>query len=168
MVSQELLPLRLTAQVLGGAPAPEPYELLVLKDGEPLTAAPVAGDDFRLPFASTGPGRYRLQLQRGSVIEGVSSPIYVERAGGAGRPETPGSSVPGGRRRERARRDEEPERRRREQGATQPTPRREAVSDAESVDDPLAFTGGRIAPLAALGLSLLAAGIVLRRRRLTP
>nr|MBA2644667.1 CehA/McbA family metallohydrolase [Solirubrobacterales bacterium] len=39
-----------TARVLGASPGPEPYELIVLKDGRPLSAAPVTGDDFSLPF----------------------------------------------------------------------------------------------------------------------
>ena len=70
-----------TARVLGAGPSaarPGDYELFVLKDGAPLLATPVAGDDFTFPFSSVGNGRYRLQLQRGSAIEAVSSPIYVE------------------------------------------------------------------------------------------
>ncbi len=73
-----------TARVIGagpGAARPGTYTLFVLKDGLPLLAVPVTGDDFSFPFPSTGPGRYRLQVQRESAIEAVSSPIWVEGAG---------------------------------------------------------------------------------------
>jgi hypothetical protein len=72
-----------TARVLGAGPSaarPGDYELFVLKDGAPLLGAPVTGDDFTFPFPGAGPGRYRLQLQRDTAIEAVSSPIYVEPA----------------------------------------------------------------------------------------
>ena len=65
--------------MLDGAPGAVragPNELTVLKDGKtPVRTAPVTSDDFRLAFDSTGPGRYRLQLTRGTTIEAVSSPI---------------------------------------------------------------------------------------------
>ena len=73
-----------TARVTGagpGAARPGAYTLFVLKDGLPLLAAPVTGDDFSFPFSSAGPGRYRLQVQRGSAIEAVSSPIWLEPKG---------------------------------------------------------------------------------------
>ena len=73
-----------TARVLGAGPSaarPGTYTLFVLKDGLPLLAAPVTGDDFSFPFPSAGPGRYRLQVQRGSAIEAVSSPIWLEPLG---------------------------------------------------------------------------------------
>ncbi len=73
---------RFTAQVLGGgltASPPGPRQLIVIKDGVPLRSTPVTSDEFELDFRSSGTGRYRLQLQRGSVIEAVSSPIYLER-----------------------------------------------------------------------------------------
>ena len=73
-----------TARVMGagpGAARPGAYQLFVLKDGLPLLAVPVTSDDFSLPFASAGAGRYRLQVQRDSAIEAVSSPIWVEDDG---------------------------------------------------------------------------------------
>jgi len=88
-------PVDFTARVLGAGPRPRPpelpYTLLVVKDGKPLRTVPVTRDDFAYRFRSTGPGRYRLQLQRGTTIEALSSPIYVERGtsgdgGGGGRP----------------------------------------------------------------------------------
>ncbi len=75
--------VQFTARVLGAGPGavrPGDYELYVFKDGAPLLAAPVTSDDFTFPFPGVGPGRYRLQVQRDSAIEAVSSPIYVEPA----------------------------------------------------------------------------------------
>ena len=83
-------PVDFTARVLGGGPRPRPpelpYTLLVVKDGEPFRTVPVTRDDFAYRFRSAGPGRYRLQLQRGTTIEALSSPIYVEgsTSGGGG------------------------------------------------------------------------------------
>jgi hypothetical protein len=73
-----------TARVLGagpGATRPGPYVLFVLKDGLPLLSVPVTSDDFSFPFPSAGAGRYRLQVQRGSAIEAVSSPIWLDTGG---------------------------------------------------------------------------------------
>ncbi len=73
---------RFRARVIGAAPGSgEPYELTVVKDGEPIVGVPVTSGDFVLPFESTGPGRYRLQLQRSTRIEALSSPIYLEAPG---------------------------------------------------------------------------------------
>jgi len=89
-----------TARVIGagpGATRPGAYTLFVLKDGLPLLAAPVTADDFAFPFPSAGPGRYRLQVQRESAIEAVSSPIWVESQGYArpkGAPQLQLSLVP--------------------------------------------------------------------------
>jgi hypothetical protein len=68
---------------------PGDYELFVLRNGLPYLTVPIPpiGDEFELPFASVGPpARYRLQVQRGSSIEAVSSPIYVEPLDGYARP----------------------------------------------------------------------------------
>ena len=73
-----------TARVMGAGPnaaRPGTYTLFVLKDGLPLLSAPITSDDFSFPFPGTGPGRYRLQVQRESAIEAVSSPIWVETGG---------------------------------------------------------------------------------------
>ena len=73
-----------TARVTGagaGAARPGSYTLFVLKDGVPLLAVPVTGDDFSFEFPETGAGRYRLQVQRETAIEAVSSPIWVEPRG---------------------------------------------------------------------------------------
>jgi len=66
------------ARVIGANADPEPYELVVLKDREPLYVVPVTSADFKYRFPSAGPGRYRLQLQRGTAIEGLTSPIWLE------------------------------------------------------------------------------------------
>jgi hypothetical protein len=52
--------------------------LLVHRDGDPFRSLPVTGADFTTTFEAPAPGRYRLQLQRGSAIDTVSSPIYLE------------------------------------------------------------------------------------------
>ena len=75
------------ARVLGAAPGSGPggsYELNVVKNGAPLRTVPVTSNDFRFAFNSNGPGRYRLQLMRGTAMEAVSSPIYVTAPGGGG------------------------------------------------------------------------------------
>jgi hypothetical protein len=66
------------ARVLGGAGR----ELLVVKDGSTIQATPVEGDDFGHSFTASRPGRYRLQLQRSSTIESVSTPIWLEPGDG--------------------------------------------------------------------------------------
>ncbi len=77
-----------TARVLNleeaRAARPGSYSLLVFRDGEPLLTFPIppTGDSQRFEFPSVGPGRYRLQVQRESAIEAVSSPIYHERPRG--------------------------------------------------------------------------------------
>lgn len=63
-----------TARVLDGSG----LQLIVFKGRNPMTTVPVTSDDFTLPFKSSGPGRYRLQLQQASRIETVSSPIYLQ------------------------------------------------------------------------------------------
>jgi hypothetical protein len=73
-----------SARVIGGGPGavrPGSYTLFVLKDGAPLLSVPVTSADFTFDFPEVGDGRYRLQLQRESAIEAVSSPIWVEPAG---------------------------------------------------------------------------------------
>jgi hypothetical protein len=66
------------ARVIGGEPGAEPLELVVFKDREPIHVVPVTGSDFKFRFGSQGPGRYRIQVQRGSAIEGLTSPIWLE------------------------------------------------------------------------------------------
>jgi hypothetical protein len=70
------------ARVIGGIsrtlPSNGPVELQIVKDGVPIESATVTSDDFSLPFNTTDHGRYRLQVQQGSALEVVSSPIYFE------------------------------------------------------------------------------------------
>jgi hypothetical protein len=68
-----------TTRVLGGPGR----TLHVIKDGRVLRSAGVTGGAFTLRFPDAGPGRYRLQLNRGTTIEAASSPIYLEPGGGA-------------------------------------------------------------------------------------
>jgi hypothetical protein len=67
-----------SARVMGGAGR----TLFVVRDGAVLRTAGVTGQDFTLRFRAARPGRYRLQLQRGTTIETVSSPIYLEPGAG--------------------------------------------------------------------------------------
>jgi hypothetical protein len=161
---------RFTARVLGGAPGsiaarPDPLTLLVLRDGVPVRPpAPVTSDDFELAFEATDPGRYRLQVMRGTAIEAVSSPIYLEATGadapggGAG----DGTGGTGGRDGERRAQD----------GPAEPiarAPRSDAGDDpVQSLSDggggELPFTGLALTTLALLGAGLVCAGARLRRR----
>ncbi len=79
-----------TARVLGADPALA-FQLVVVKDGLPILVVPVLSRDFTLPFPSLGAGRYRLQLQRLTAIEGVTSPIWLDRSAG---PEPPRADPP--------------------------------------------------------------------------
>ncbi len=54
-----------------------PYELQLLRGREVIRTQPVVGSEATLSLAGAGPGRYRLQLMRGTAIETVSSPIWV-------------------------------------------------------------------------------------------
>lgn len=71
-----------TARVIGGIsrtmPSSGPVQLLIVKNGVTIQTATVTSDDFALPFTASEHGRYRLQVQQGSAIEVVSSPIYFE------------------------------------------------------------------------------------------
>ena len=67
------------------------YTLFVLRDGELFEAVPIpaGGDSFTHRFESAGPpARYRLQVERTTTgaasIEALSSPIYLDPAGGDG------------------------------------------------------------------------------------
>ncbi|MBN1530284.1 MAG: CehA/McbA family metallohydrolase [Thermoleophilaceae bacterium] len=52
--------------------------LQIIKDGVIATTVPITSDDFRYRFDAAGPGRWRLQVMRGAIIETVSSPIWVK------------------------------------------------------------------------------------------
>jgi hypothetical protein len=65
---------RFRARVIGGSGR----QLLVVKDGVTVATVPVTSDDFVYRFRGDGSGRWRLQLMRGSLIDDVSSPIWIE------------------------------------------------------------------------------------------
>jgi hypothetical protein len=67
-----------TAEVLNADRSRQPRTLYVSKDGQPFAQVPVGEGTTTVSFASAGPGRYRLQLERGPLIEAVSSPIYLK------------------------------------------------------------------------------------------
>jgi hypothetical protein len=71
-----------TAHVIGG----NGRQLQVVKDGATIATVPVTSDAFTYRFQGKGPGRWRLQVMRGSLIDTVSSPIWIEPGwGGAQR-----------------------------------------------------------------------------------
>jgi hypothetical protein len=64
--------------VLDAAPLDgQPFQLLVVKDGNVVDSRTVQGSELAFEFAAAGPGRYGLRLMRGSSIEAVSTPIWV-------------------------------------------------------------------------------------------
>ena len=54
-----------------------PYVLQLVKDGQVARADPVAGPQATVKVPAQGPGRYRLQLMRGSAVEAVTTPIWI-------------------------------------------------------------------------------------------
>jgi len=71
-----------TARVIGG----NGRQLQIVKDGATVATVPVTSDDFTYRFEGQGPGRWRLQVMRGSLIDTVSSPIWIKPGwGGAER-----------------------------------------------------------------------------------
>ena len=73
--------VRMTARVLGASPiAGQPFSLLVVKDGAVQSIHPVSGD-AEVTFAAPAPGRYGLRLMRGTSIEAISTPVWVEAPG---------------------------------------------------------------------------------------
>jgi hypothetical protein len=65
------------AQVLGGAPNPQPRTLSIYRDGIPVLRVPVTDDAFVYRFTAPIPGSYRLQLDRGTAIEALTNPITL-------------------------------------------------------------------------------------------
>jgi hypothetical protein len=141
-----------TARVLGGGPA---FQLLVMRNGRPLRAVPVTSGDFTFSFEGEGLGRYRLQLQRGSTIEGVSSPIYLEAA----RRDT---SQRDGRRRGEPDRSGGGGSRGRDEPGGSGGAESGVVEDGGAAGGSLPFTGHRLLLLAAVALALLGTGAALR------
>jgi hypothetical protein len=67
-----------TARVIGGSGD----QLLIVKDGVTIKTLPVTSDDFKYEFIQGGTGHWRLQVMNGSLIQAVSSPIWVEPGNG--------------------------------------------------------------------------------------
>ena len=73
-----------TARVLGAVPRNgQPYTLQIVKNGEVVAAQTLDAAEETFGFASSGPGRYGLRLVRGAGFEAISTPIWVEPAGGS-------------------------------------------------------------------------------------
>ncbi len=70
----------LVAKVLGGerpaAPSTAPRTLAIMRDGRPYRSVAVGPGTTRVALR-VGPGAYRLQLGRGDLVEGFSTPIWV-------------------------------------------------------------------------------------------
>jgi hypothetical protein len=69
----------ITAQVLNAVPDPTRV-LLVYRDRQLVQSVPVTGSALTIGFRAQAPARYRLQLERGTTVEGVTSPIWLEAA----------------------------------------------------------------------------------------
>jgi hypothetical protein len=67
-----------TARVRGG----NGRQLLIVANGKTILTVPVTSDDFTYKFLQGGAGHWRLQLMNGSLVETVSSPIWVEPGSG--------------------------------------------------------------------------------------
>jgi hypothetical protein len=50
---------------------------MVLRNGVPILARPVIGDQVTITLPGAAPGDYRLQLMRGSAFEAMSNPITL-------------------------------------------------------------------------------------------
>ena len=79
------------------AARPGVYTLSVVRNGLPFLTVPIppGQDVFQFEFPALGAARYRLQVDRtasgAASVEAVSSPIYVEAAGGPQSPSPPAS-----------------------------------------------------------------------------
>ncbi|HEX2087299.1 MAG TPA: CehA/McbA family metallohydrolase, partial [Solirubrobacteraceae bacterium] len=90
----------LVARVIGGT---NRHTLVVLRNGQPISSAPVTGGMFVHEVVVTQAGDYRIQVQRGSAIESLTTPIRlgalhppVREVGGDPRaPLPPGGIQPG-------------------------------------------------------------------------
>jgi hypothetical protein len=66
----------LSARVLN-AGSGGPYELQVLRGRDVVSRTPVSGAEATVALTGAAPGRYRLQLMRGTAVQALSSPIWV-------------------------------------------------------------------------------------------
>jgi len=69
--------VELTARVFNATPDPTRV-LLVYRNREIIRRDAITTGDRTITFRADQPGRYRLQLERGTLIEAVTSPIWVE------------------------------------------------------------------------------------------
>jgi hypothetical protein len=68
---------KFTARVLRGTQGDEQRRLLVLRNGQEIASRQVTNDDFTYRFEAGGAGDYRLQLERGEAIDGMTNPITL-------------------------------------------------------------------------------------------
>jgi hypothetical protein len=73
--------VRLRARVLGATatavPGTKPYTLVVQRDGVDVQRLPVTSPDQTFRLRASGPGRWGLQLERGRLIVGLTTPIWI-------------------------------------------------------------------------------------------
>lgn len=85
--------LRFQFQNLNQARAARPgtYVAVVFRNADVLLSVPIppTGESFEFEIPTLGYARYRVQVQRESAIEAISSPIYVDPAGGDDPPDPP-------------------------------------------------------------------------------
>lgn len=69
----------LRARVIGADPfgLHDPYELVVFRDRAPVLTVPIVQADQTIDLPALGAARYRLQLQRSSSIEALTTPIWL-------------------------------------------------------------------------------------------
>ena len=82
------------AQVLGGVTTALPRTLVMMRDGAPFLSVPVVppGQAFSFSFTATQPGDYRIQVMRGTAIDGLTNPITL---GPREEPKPPPGAPPG-------------------------------------------------------------------------
>ena len=68
---------KFTARVLNGTKGDEERRLIVLRNGDPIATRTVTSDDFKYEFQADRAGDYRLQLERGNAVDGLTNPITL-------------------------------------------------------------------------------------------
>jgi hypothetical protein len=68
---------KFTARVLNGRKGGESRRLIVLRNGERFASRAVTSNDFTYRFDAGRAGDYRLQLERGNAVDGLTNPITL-------------------------------------------------------------------------------------------
>jgi hypothetical protein len=59
------------------APGTDGLTLDLVKDGSTVASVPVTPPAMTHQFATTGPGRYRIELREGQLVWALTSPIWI-------------------------------------------------------------------------------------------